>query len=60
MLVLQKSNTINLGALAGISKEDGVMVLTQGSGCGMDTEGLDMFVTERKKTRWVVKPKRVL
>jgi len=37
----------NPGALAGFPNVDGVVALTHGTGCGMDTEGLGMRILER-------------
>ena len=40
------SKTINPAALADFPNVDGVVALTHGTGCGMDTEGLGMQVLE--------------
>ena len=41
------SRTTNPSALAAFPNVDGVVALTHGSGCGMDTQGLGMQVLER-------------
>src|SRR3954452_14047895 len=41
------SRQTNPKALAGFPNVDGVVALTHGTGCGMDTEGLGMHILER-------------
>jgi altronate hydrolase len=50
------SCTTNPDALADFSNVDGVVALTHGSGCGMDTEGLGMQVLERTMAGYATHP----
>ena len=50
------SRTTNPSALAAFPNVDGVVALTHGSGCGMDTEGLGMQVLERTMAGYATHP----
>ena len=50
------SKTLNPSALANFPHVDGVVALTHGSGCGMDTEGLGMQVLERTLAGYATHP----
>ncbi len=50
------SRTVNPAALADYPNVDGVVALTHGSGCGMDTEGLGMQVLERTMAGYATHP----
>ncbi|MEY3502840.1 MAG: D-galactarate dehydratase GarD [Pseudomonadota bacterium] len=50
------SKTLNPSALADFPNVDGVVALTHGSGCGMDTEGLGMQVLERTLAGYATHP----
>lgn len=50
------SKTLNPSALANFPHVDGVVALTHGSGCGMDTEGLGMRVLERTLAGYATHP----
>ena len=50
------SRTVNPAALADSPNVDGVVALTHGSGCGMDTEGLGMQVLERTMAGYATHP----
>ena len=50
------SRTLHPSALADYPNVDGVVALTHGSGCGMDTEGLGMQVLERTMAGYATHP----
>jgi altronate hydrolase len=50
------SRTTNPSALAAFPNVDGVVALTHGTGCGMDTQGLGMQVLERTMAGYATHP----
>ena len=50
------SRTTNPSALAAFPNVDGVIALTHGTGCGMDTQGLGMQVLERTMAGYATHP----
>ena len=50
------SRTTNPSALAAYPNVDGVVALTHGTGCGMDTQGLGMQVLERTMAGYATHP----
>ena len=50
------SRTTNPSALAAFPNIDGVIALTHGTGCGMDTQGLGMQVLERTMAGYATHP----